>query len=114
MTVTNVFIFEGRLSLGYVLFKYTPKVNALDELVQKSVENGFYKFYKDMDYHLKRLHFRSLSNEQDYDDQSQIIRMEHIWLYVYGFIMINCCTCTVFVLEILIFHRKKFIFFDAK
>lgn len=97
----------GPLSAGYVLTKYMPQVPELDELIQKSVEFGFYKFYVGMEYFLKQLHFRSLSVENDLDDQSQIIKMDHIWLYVYGFVICNCCNVGVFVLEILIFHRKK-------
>lgn len=102
---------KGRLSLGYVLFQYTPMVSALNELVQKSVEYGFYKFYKDMEYNLKQLDSRSLVDESDYNVRSQTIEMDHIWLYVYGFVIVNCCNFIVFLVEILIFHRGQFKYF---
>lgn len=97
----------GHLSAGYAITKYIPEVSEFDDLIQKNVEFGFYKFYVEMDYFLKQLHFQSLSVETDLNDQNQIIAMDHIWLYVYGFLICNCCNVGVFLLEILIFHRNK-------
>lgn len=89
----------------FVLWKYSPMVNELNELIQRSVEHGFIRFYERMESFFKQLADRS--SHEDLQMQSLAITMDNIWIYLYIFAAANCFSCAVFLCEILIFHRER-------
>lgn len=98
---------QDRLYKRYSLSPKPPEADELNALIQKSVESGIYQFYKRMDSFLHRLELeRSLYGQQQ-DDQSDFITMDHIWIYVYGYLIANGLCITVFIGEMLYFHWER-------
>lgn len=81
-----------------------PEAEQLNVLIQRSVESGIYHFYKGMEIFLTQLRQMEQSSHGIQQDQSVYITMDHIWIYVYGFVIANGLCTVVFFGEILYFH----------
>lgn len=84
-------------------------MDKLNELIQRSVEHGIFRFFTEMEAFLTKLTLRTtlglLNDGQQL--QSESITMDNIWIYAHIFIAANCFSSAVFLGEILIFLRKK-------
>lgn len=84
---------------------YSSALPQINDLVQKSLEYGFIRFYDRMESFFRELnHKPSMENQQL---QSEAIVMNNIWIYVEIFLAASCFNIAVFACEILIFNRKK-------
>lgn len=87
----------------YALAPNAPEVDALNVLIQRSVESGILQFYKRLESFLGKIR-KPVDGRQQV--QSEVITMEHIRIYLYGFLIANGLCTLVFFGEIMHFHRK--------
>lgn len=80
---------QGRFFKRYALVPKAPEANDINDLIQRSVESGIYGIYKRMDSFLMRLKKLSYEYAKQQDDQTEFITMDHIWIYVYVFLIAN-------------------------
>lgn len=78
----------------------------LNKLIQTCVESGIYQFYSRWESYLRRLTLRT-SDDKNHGYDSDMITMDHIWIYIYGYCLAMGLCTAVFVGEILHFHRKR-------
>lgn len=104
-TLFNVFRAD-RLYMRYSLTSKPLEFDRLNNLIQTCVESGILQFYRRWELHLRQLSLRRF-NDNKPQINSDIITMDHLWIYVYGyFLAMGLCTM-VFVGEILHFHRAR-------
>lgn len=94
-----------RLPVQFNLWKYSPIERELNDLIQRNVEHGFVQFYNRHELFIGKL-TQKLSQEHE-RFQSQAITMDNIWIYVHIFAVANCFSFTIFLCEIIIFHRRE-------
>lgn len=101
----NLFLcIKDRLYIRYVLSRYAAEAEKMNELIQRSVEHGIYQFYMRMEAFLLELK-KPFYGTEPYG--VTIITMDHMWMYLCGYMVANCFCVIVFICELLYFHQKK-------
>lgn len=94
-----------RLATQFVLSNYAPMASELNELVQRSVEHGFTRFYDRLEAFYAQLFDKSSRGNEPME--SQAITMDNVWIYVYFSVGAYCFSTFLFLGELMVFHRQK-------
>lgn len=97
----------GRVPIRYALmYADHPSIHEkMDQLIQRGVEHGFLRFYKQLESFGGKLTHGSPQEDQNF--QSAAIKMDNVWIYIYIFTASNCFAVFIFLCEIVTFHREK-------